>query len=284
MARLRPFVSSQHLYQHLIEPRSEAARRAGELFDALCRDVLSARRAQLIPAGVLAPLAGPPLIYPADVPTPQLSLSADLFAEARDEVSSTGFAAIDPALCGGYHWAISLVTERGLIGMIVLDVKLDGGLYTEEEIQIAQASGERLVDMLAGEEMARRLMELQRRRLAETQVADRRTRRMLHDEILPELHATVLGLGSLSRVDPGVQTAIQSLTDMHHRISDLIHDLPGRASQVNRSANLLEALQEMVDDEFASEFTSIAWNVPPKLPRLEPTVLPPSEYPMDRWL
>lgn len=265
VARLRPFVSSQRLYQHLIEPQSEAARRAEGLFDALCRDVLNARRAQLVPAGVLAPLAGPPLVYPADDPAPPLALSADLFDES-------GFTAIDPALFDGYCWAMALVTERGLVGVLALDVKLDGGLYTEEEIQIAQASGERLVDMLAGEEMARRLMALQRRRLAETQVADRRTRRTLHDEILPDLHATVLGLGSLARVDPAAQAAIQTLTDMHHRISDLIHDLPGRASQVSRSAGLLDALRDMVDDEFAREFTSIAWNVPPKLPRLEPFI------------
>ncbi|MBN1429152.1 MAG: hypothetical protein JXB07_12325 [Anaerolineae bacterium] len=270
MARLRPFVSSQHLYQHLIEPQSEAGKRATGLFDALCRDVLSARRAQLVPAGVLAPLAGPPLVYPAGEPVPQLSLPANLFAETRNEVSSMGFAAIDPSLHGGYHWAIALVTERGLVGMLALDVKWDGGLYTQEEIEIAQASGERLVDMLAGEEMARRLMALQRRRLAETQVADRRTRRTLHDEVLPDLHAAVLSLSSLPGKEPTVRATIQSLVDMHHRVSDLIRTLPGKASQVRRDTNLLETLREMVEDEFAGEFTSIAWQSPPGLPRLEP--------------
>ena len=37
-----------------------------------------------------------------------------------------------------------LWSERGLIGMLLLGPKRDGGLYTQEEIEIARASGERL--------------------------------------------------------------------------------------------------------------------------------------------
>ncbi|MBN1310799.1 MAG: hypothetical protein JXB30_05205 [Anaerolineae bacterium] len=265
MARLRPFMSSQHLYRQLVDTRDESAGRAMGLFEALCRDVLDARRAQLIPSGVLAPLAGAPLIYPLEQPPARVSLSVDVFA-----TNGARFITIDPAQHDGYRWALALVTERGLIGIMLLDVKQDGGLYTQEEIEIAQASGERLVDMLAGEEMARRLMTLQRRRLAETQVADRRTRRTLHDEVLPDLHAAVLGLSSLPDKEPAVQATIQSLVDMHGRISELIRTLPGTTSQVRRDTNLLETLREMVEDEFAGEFTSVVWQAPASPPRLEP--------------
>jgi signal transduction histidine kinase len=267
MARLRPFMGSQHLYRHLVDAHDESTQRALGLFEALCRDVLSARRAQLVPAGVLASLAGPPLVYPPGQPSVRLALPSDFFA-----ASGSSFAAVDPEQCGGFQWALALASERGLVGFILLDIKQDGGLYTQEEIEIAQASGERLVDMLAGEEMARRLMALQRRRMAETQVADRRTRRTLHDEVLPELHAAVLSLSSLPAKDAAVQTTIQSLIDMHHQISDLIRTLPGKAPQARRDSNLLEMLHEMVDEEMSGEFTSISWQAPPRLPHLEPFV------------
>ena len=63
------------------------------------------------------------------------------------------------------RWAIPLWAERGRIGVLLLGEKADGGLYTQEEIEIARASGERIVDMLAAEQMATRLMQLQRQRL-----------------------------------------------------------------------------------------------------------------------
>ena len=85
-------------------------------------------------------------------------------------------------------WAVPLWSERGLIGVLLLGDKRDGGLYTQEEIEIARASGERLIDTQASAEMARRLMALQRQRLADSQVLDRRARRVLHDDVLPRLH------------------------------------------------------------------------------------------------
>ncbi len=78
-----------------------------------------------------------------------------------------------------------LWSERGLIGVLLLGEKRDGGLYTQEEVEIARAGGERLIDTQASAEMARRLMALQRQRLAESQVVDRRARRVLHDDVLP---------------------------------------------------------------------------------------------------
>ena len=47
---------------------------------------------------------------------------------------------------------------------------------TQEELEIAQASGERLVDAQAGAAVANRLMALQRRRFAQSQVIDQHTR------------------------------------------------------------------------------------------------------------
>src|SRR5205085_2929953 len=83
-------------------------------------------------------------------------------------------------------------------------------LFTQDEIEIARASGERLIDTQASVEMAQRLMLLQRRRMVESQVLDRRARRVLHDDVLPQLHTAMLALsGPKSKVQspkPKVQS------------------------------------------------------------------------------
>jgi len=53
-------------------------------------------------------------------------------------------------------WAIPLWSERGLIGILLLGEKVNGGLYTQEEIEIARASGERLIDTRASAELGHR--------------------------------------------------------------------------------------------------------------------------------
>ena len=76
---------------------------------------------------------------------------------------------------------------------------------------LRSASAERIVDMLAGEQMARRVMDVQRRRLTETRVLDLRTRRVLHDDVLPTLHTAILDLSGLARDHPSAREAIQAL-------------------------------------------------------------------------
>src|SRR5690242_21432905 len=52
--------------------------------------------------------------------------------------------------------------RSGLIGVMLLGEKGDGGLYAQEEIEISRATGERLIDTQASAQMAQRLMLLQR--------------------------------------------------------------------------------------------------------------------------
>jgi hypothetical protein len=112
---------------------------------------------------------------------------------------------------GGASWAVPLWSERGLIGVLLLGEKRNGSLYTQEEIEIARASGERLIDLQASAEMSRRLMAIQRQRLAQNRVVDRRTRRMLHDEVLPRLHAAMLTL------PPEASDVAGQLGEIHHQ-------------------------------------------------------------------
>jgi anti-sigma regulatory factor (Ser/Thr protein kinase) len=189
---LRPFVASQRLYDYLLDPAAPADPEIADPFKALCADVLGAQVAYLVPLGALAPLVGSALSYPDHAPPLPYSPAPLLTALSPQ----TMCLPLDPTQYGGAVWAVPLWSERGLVGVLLLGEKRDGGLYTQEEIEIARASGERLIDTQASIELARRLMTLQRQRLAQTQVLDRQTRRVLHDDILPSLHAAMLMLSN----------------------------------------------------------------------------------------
>lgn len=253
MAQLRPFVASQDLYDQLLSatPPDNAAPQL--LFDTLCRDVLGARAAVLVPTGALATLAGPPLVYaPAGTRT-TVPPAAEL--TARFPSPQTRYLS---AADTGAAWAVSLWNERGLGGVLLLEEKANGNPYTEEEIEIAQAGGERLLDSLAGVEMARVAMQLLGQRIAQVKVMGAQGRRVLHDQVLPQLHSAVLYLGELQGT-PAAQQAVETLTAAHHQISDLIRDTPPTATHQLARQGLIQALQDVVEKEFAGAFDQATW-------------------------
>jgi signal transduction histidine kinase len=170
---------------------------------------------------------------------------------------------------------VPLWSERGLIGVLLLGDKLDGGLFAQEEIEIARATGERLIDTQASAQLAGRLMQLQRQRLAESQVLDRRARRVLHDDVLPLLHTALIDLmardqgsgarGQGSGGQEGETGAIHNLTEAHHLISDLLRDMPSTAAPEIGRLGLVGALRKAVEEELAEAFDSVDWQVDPEV-------------------
>ena len=250
---LRPFVASQRLYDQLLA-RPPADLPEADLkapFQALCENVLGAKSACLIAVGPLSSLAGPALVYPARTSPPAMPLTE--LAARLDSPQTMGLP-LDPARYSGAQWAVSLWSERGLIGFLVLGEKVDGGLYAQEEIEIARASGERFLDTLASAGLAQKLVTLQRQRLAENQILDHRTRRRLHDEVLPRLHAAMLPLND------GQAETLNLLSEAHRQIADLLRELPPAAPQIAR-LGLVGALRQLVADEFEAAFDAVAWEM-----------------------
>jgi signal transduction histidine kinase len=258
--QLRPFVTSERLYEQLLTA-SPAEVDMAIPFRALCRDVLGARAAILSAVGSLAPLV-PSLVCPDDAnvtpPTPN--------EIARFDSPQTMWVQLDAA-----RWAVPLWSERGLIGVLTLGEKSDGGMYSQEEIDIARASGERLIDTLASAELARRLMALQRQRVAETQLLDQRARRVLHDDVLPQLHAALLALSAnppsviatLNEVKGKQSPTIEMLTTAHRQISNLLRDLPTTSAPEVARLGLVGALQRAVEEEWRQSFDRVAWDIAP---------------------
>jgi signal transduction histidine kinase len=282
---LRPFVASQRLYEDVVagppHPTTGSSIDAATPFHALCRDVLGTRTGYLAAVGPLSPLVGPPLTY-SDAPADPGGLALQLpLSELTAQLTSpqTMCVPVDAASYNGAQWAVPLWSERGLTGILLLGKKRDGGLYTQEEIEIARASGERLIDTQASVAMAQRLMGLQRQRLAESQVLDRRARRVLHDDVLPLLHTSMLMLNNPHAGASGDQpAALALLADAHRQIADLLRDMPssyplGAASDVNR-LGLIGAMHKMVTEEFGSAFDCISWDVQPEAAQESENVAP----------
>lgn len=257
---LRPFLTSQRLTEQLLTPSAPAEVDIMPSFRALCSDVLDAQLAYLAAVGPLAPLVGPPLAYPEKKERP-LPLLTDLITQFH--ASQTPLT-VDPTTYRGAIWAIPLWSERGLIGIFLLGPKWGNGLYTQEEIDVARVSGERLIDTKASAEMARRLMDLQRERLEKTQIVDQQTRRVLHDEILPEIQTAMITLSGETGNGTAVAQAVNTLTGAHRQISNLLRDMPTTKAPEVARLGLVRALQQTVELEFAAAFDAVNWQIDPR--------------------
>ncbi len=105
----------------------------------------------------------------------------------------------------------------------------------------------------------RRLMALERRRFAQSQVIDQHTRRVLHDDVLPRLHSLMLSFRGGEPEDP-----IATLSDIHHDISDLLRELPPARAPEVAGLGLLPALERVVKEELSGAFQEVAWQIAPK--------------------
>jgi signal transduction histidine kinase len=118
-------------------------------------------------------------------------------------------------------------------------------------------------------------MNLQRQRLAESQVLDRQTRRVLHDEVLPQLHTTLLLLSSDTvKVNSTHSEAIQLLADAHRQISDLLREIPKTTLPTLTRLGLIGALQRVVSEELAGAFDDVTWQVTPEAEQITRNLLP----------
>lgn len=257
MRQLRPVVSSQGWYDRLVEVAGESPDRLEvDAFRALCEDILAAPLAFLLPVGPLASFVTP-RAHPAAAPLP-------VKAWAPDTTAAQHLATpVSPGEYGGASWAIPLWSERGLTGVLLLGSPVDGRLYSEEELEIARATGERMIDAAASLALSRKLMDLQRERMVQTQLLDQRTRRVLHDEVLPLIHTAMLSVASGERS----ADALARLSDAHREVSALLRDLPAIVTPDVSRLGPLAALRKAVEGEFAPALASVSWEGEPEAER-----------------
>jgi signal transduction histidine kinase len=126
-----------------------------------------------------------------------------------------------------------------------------------------------LLDVLAGAEMSRMVMGLLRRRIAEVKVLGGQRRRILHDEVLPQLHTAILqleGLASGAEVPSQAETraTVETLTGIHRQLSALIRAIPTAAPHHLARHGLVAALRNLVQDDFGGDFEEVTWQADPE--------------------
>ena len=248
ISQLRPMVGSYALVDSLIDMHDAATQQ----LRALCDNVLQTSLAYVLPLGRFVTLIDKLITYPATaLALPNVPQLDEALREPR-----TMCVPLDPAKYAALRWAVPLWGQHGLIGLLLLGDKRAGGLYAQEEIEIARINGERLLDTQATAELAQRLMLAQRQRIAENQIADRRTRQVLHDEVLPRLHAAMLS----TRDD----AAIKALSEAHRDLAQLLRELPAVTQLQLTSRGLFGALRELIEREFAHDFDGVDWAVTPE--------------------
>lgn len=264
MDRLRPFVSSLHLHDQLLSAGEQRGwDDARNLFNALCRDALRTKRACLlfdnpVTLNVLTSIV-------PDTPRRldyQWSSDYEVMLQKPMRVYG-GWTRLDAD-----HWAWPLSDSRGQVGRLVLGPRFDSTEYTSQELDVAAACAERILDALAGDQIARVALSLLRQRISEVQVMSMRHKRLLHDELLPQIHLALLRLEALRKQpvegERRLDEAAAALTHTHQLISTLVREMSNALPNKLESEGLVAALHGVLNHDFNDGFEEIYWRTSPE--------------------
>ncbi len=260
MQRLDPFVKSLHLHDHLLSSGADSWTESRDLFTALCRDALGTERACLIFEGALSSNGSQRLDY---------RWSPAYEAVVQHPIEQPG----DWARLDGDYWLWPLADSRGTIGRLILGPRLNGSEYTVQELQVAATCAERILDALAGEQLARVAVNLLRQRIAQVQVMSAQHKRIIHDEVLPQIHLALLKVEGVRNVgrdsipptewEGRFNEATGALTQAHRRLSGLVREMSNAVPTRLESEGLIAALHSAVDHDFRDSFDTLNWQVEP---------------------
>lgn len=174
-------------------------------------------------------------------------------------------------------WILPIYNERGLAATLYLGPREDGGVFTDEDMNLAQACGQRILDTLSDHEAMQAVASLLRRRVVDVKLLGAQQRRVLHDEILPQMHLALLHLEKLRSLPEaslrpgapsgGVQTvqavdeAIQIISQTHRSLAAMMRaTAPGAPHRLERDG-LMNAIQTMLEQDFQQAFDEVNWAV-----------------------
>jgi two-component sensor histidine kinase len=226
IALLRPFVRSSSLRHWLNTDLQKTEQDLKNVFFHLCHNVLAVECAYL---NVMAGTVRRSFSYrwPADtsptgsfiIPKKDDDRVAALSWQARDGAANRTPKRIQiplrgrPMIC----WVLPIYDERGLVATLYLGPREDGAALTDEDMNLAHACGQRILDALGDHEAMQAVAGLLRRRTVDVKLLDAQQRRLLHDEILPQMHLALLRLETL-RALPSAQQEAEDVTLNGHNV------------------------------------------------------------------
>lgn len=244
---LRPFLSGSKLYENLFPEHEEQDIKTPFYF--LCEKLLEAEKAILLPYSNSKTFFRS-IYYPETEFTYEINLET-----YQDEFNKICFH-INPNEYYGCILAIPLHGTNGLIGFLLLGNKKEGGFYTQEEVELAGIAGERFITIKTNHEMSLMLAEMQRKKLTEAKLYDQKNRRVLHDDILPLIHSSMIEISDSN------EEAVKMLSDAHKKISSLLKEMSFSINSDLEKNGLASALKNVVKREFDDIFNSTEIDIP----------------------
>lgn len=204
------------------------------------------------------------------------SLRSDLHAY-RIRVTLQGL----PVIC----WVLPIYDELGLVAKLYLGPREDGGAFTNEDMDLAQACGQRILDTLRDHEAMLAVAGLLRRRVVDVKLLGAQQRRVLHDETLPMLHLALLQLETVrslranesdERSEQVLNNAVQSISDAHRQLASMMRAMATGAPHRLERDGMMTAIHTMLEQDFQHAFDVVEWEVVEETARFIDDVVPPA--------
>src|SRR6266480_23427 len=291
IALLGPFVRSTSLSHWLNTDLQKTEQDLGNLFFHLCHDVLAVQFAYLtVAAGTLKrnfsyrwpqeTVLGSKLIA--------FNKKGNIDTEAPKRIQITLHG--QRMIC----WVLPIFDERGLVAALYLGPREDGGAFTEEDMDLAQACGQRILDTLGDHEAMQAVAGILRRRTVDVKLLGAQQRRVLHDEILPQMHLALLRLETLRPIsnmkrgnsesaessemyrEQRLNEAMDIISDAHRRLATMMRTTaPGAPLRLERDG-MMNAIHAMLEQDFQNAFDEIEWRVSEETATAIDEVTPPA--------
>ncbi len=281
IALLGPFLRSTNARHWLNTDLHKTEQGMEDLFFHLCHDVLEVQCARLI---VLTGTVKRSFDYrwPADdrqIQEEELatSLREQRLSAVRPAHPSNDYAYRSRMMWHGQPiicWVLPIYDEFGLVAKLYLGPRQDRSVFTDEDMDLAHACGQRILDTLRDHEAMLTVAGLLRRRIVDVKLLGAQQRRVLHDEILPQMHLALLRLETLhprisapqngtsaSPTEPALNEAIDIITQAHRHLAAMMRATTTSAPHRLERDGMMHAIHTMIEQDFQQAFDEIAWDV-----------------------
>jgi signal transduction histidine kinase len=305
VALLGPFLRSTNLRHWLNTDLQKTEQNMESLFFHLCKDVLEVRCARLVV------LAGPvrrnfnyrwSRLDAFDDAEEQAAGISGAYTE-REKRTRTAFAfKINdqaqsdiytyrirvslqgvPVIC----WVLPIYDELGPVAKLYLGPREDGSVFTNEDMDLAQACGQRILDTLRDHEAMLAVAGLLRRRTVDVKLLGAQQRRVLHDEVLPLLHLALLHLETIRSLDARESTpqsrseqvlsdAIGSISSAHRQLAAMMRAMATGAPHRLEREGMMHAIHTMLEQDFQHAFDEVEWCISEEVARSIDDLVPPA--------
>ena len=300
IALLGPFVRSTSLRHWLNTDLRKTEQDLEHLFYHLCHTVLAVQCAylhvlagpirrnfsyrwpsSLLANGALFPPVGDKKLLEQD----RLNWKSNGASETPSRIQL--FVNEAPMIC----WVLPIYDERGLVATLYLGPREDGGALTDVDMNLAHACGQSILDTLGDHEAMQAVAGLLRRRIVGVKLLGAQQRRVLHDEILPQMHLALLQLETLrshsaSSDTPlpesagerarAVDETIALISDTHRRLAAMMRATAPSAPHRLEQDGMINAIHTMLEQDFQYAFDEVEWCVSDETATYIDEVMPPA--------